>query len=379
LAASIQAPEVPSAVAPAASSKRKSTTPKVNGAATLKPGGETPAKAAKSPGLAKASKPAAKPAKRVAATASPKAPARKKASPARTTKAVKKAAPVEAATPALSVLLVASEATPFARTGELADLVGSAAKALGALGHRVTLVVPKYAGVATPGAAIDRFTVSVGAQDEDATCYEVPLGPNARAILVEHPGFFEREFLYGSGEDDYGDNPRRFAFLSRAALEFAAREGERIDVVQAFDWQTGLVPVFLQRTYRAHPALSQAAAVFTIHDVAFQGLCPIEWLFMLGLDQELLSPEGLEYWGLLSLLKGGVNFADVVSTIDEDYQATLLTPGRGAGFEGVLASRGHAFRAVLDGEDARAREDAATVARRLAALYADAVAARAAR
>ena len=127
--------------------------------------------------------------------------------------------------------------------------------ALGALGHRVTLVVPKYAGVATPGAAIDRFTVTLGARDEDATCYEVPLGPNARAILVEHPGFFEREFIYGSGEDDYRDNPRRFAFLSRAALEFAAREGERIDVVQSFDWQTGLVPVFLRRTYGARPAL----------------------------------------------------------------------------------------------------------------------------
>jgi starch synthase len=274
---------------------------------------------------------------------------------------------------------VASEATPFARTGGLADLVGSAATALGALGHRVTLVVPKYAGVATPGAAIDRFTVSLGAQDEDVACYEVPLGPNARAILVEHPGFFEREFIYGSGEDDYQDNPRRFAFLSRAALEFAAREGERIDVVQSFDWQTGLVPVFLRQTYGAQPALSKAAAVFTIHDVAFQGLCQADWLFMLGLEQGLFSPEGLEYWGLLSFLKGGVNFADIVSTIDEDYQATLLTPGRGAGFEGVLASRGAAFRAVLSGEDARARDEAATVARRLAALYADAVAARAAR
>jgi starch synthase len=325
-------------------------------------------------GEAKAAAPAkaAKPAQKKRA-----APAPKKAAAPRTAKAkpVKaKAQPTVApAGASLSVLIVASEAVPFARTGDLADLVGTTVTALGALGHRVTLVMPKYTGVQATGAPIDRFAVSLGGEEVEACCYEVSLGPNARAIFVEQPGFFEREFIYGAGQDDYADNPRRFAFLSRAALEFAAREGEPIDVVQAFDWQTGLVPVFLKRAYRERPALAKAAGVFTIHNVLFQGLCPAGWLWALGLDEDLFSPEALEYWGNLSFLKGGVNFADVVSTVSGEYQTALLTPGSGAGFEGVLAARGAAFKAVLNGDAATVAGDPARVAQALARLYAAAV------
>jgi starch synthase len=307
-----------------------------------------------------------------------KAPAARKAAAARTARPA--APPDTGAAPApraLSIVLVASEVAPLAGTGDLADVVGTAATALGALGHRVTVVLPKYAGIATPGAPVDRFAVSIGARDEEACCYEMSLGPNARAILVEHGEFFDREFLYGDGQNDYPDNPRRFAFLSRAALEFVAREGERVDVIQAFDWQTGLVPVFLQAGYRAQPALANATSVFTIHDVAFQGLFAPDWGYLLGLDPALFSTDGLEYWGRLSFLKGGVNLADVVSTLSGEYQARLLTPGRGAGFEGVLAARGAAFRAVVSGDDAaEVLAEPARFGARLAEFYAEAVAGR---
>ena len=277
----------------------------------------------------------------------------------------------------LSVLIVSSEAVPFSPQGTLGEFVGALPSALGSLGHRVTVVVPKYAGVATPATPVDRFEVPLGDGTEVATVYEVPLGLNARTILVEHAGFFDRAHVYGPPGADYPDNPARFAFLSRAALEFAAREGERVDVVQSYDWQTGLVPVYLRTFYADAPALAGAKSVFTVCNIAFQGLCDAGWLSSLGLGHELFSVDGLEYWGRLSLLKGGINFADVVSVPGEDAVERLLTPGGGAGFEGILAARGEAFRGVAPAADDHGRTDdewaVPGIVQRLAALYGQAV------
>lgn len=269
----------------------------------------------------------------------------------------------------LAVLIVASEAAPIAGQGGLADGVGRLATALGAAGNRVTVVVPKYAGTGQAAAPVDRFTLSYGGRDEEATCYEVPLGEGARAILVEHPAFFDREHLYGQGTEDYPDNPRRFAFLSRAALEFAAREGESVDVVHAHDWQAGLVPVLLRTAYAGSPVLGGAGSVFTVHNAAFQGLCGPEWLEALGLSRDLFSLHGLEYWGRVSFLKGGVNFADLVSAATTDLAEALTRPGEGSGLEGVVAARGEAFRGAVSGTGAG-------LAKALRGLYGAAIAAR---
>lgn len=273
--------------------------------------------------------------------------------------------------PSLSVLIVASEAAPFSRTGGLGDLAGGLPAALGALGHRVTLVVPRYAGESR-GVPVDRFSVRLGGHAEDAACYEVPIGPNARAILVEHAGFFDRDALYGEGHEDYADNPRRFTFLCRAALEFAARAGEAVDVVHAHDWQTALAPVLLRTEYAGVPALEGAASVLTIHDIGFQGLCAPEWLGMLGLAPSLYSMDGLEFWGRLSPLKGGIVFADVVCTLGATYARQLVSGDRPSGLEGVLAGRGTAFFGVIDDEQGSGAPEMAELARRFAEVFAHA-------
>lgn len=270
----------------------------------------------------------------------------------------------------LSILIVASEAAPFSRTGGLGDLTGSLPAVLGALGHRVTLVVPRYAGESR-GVPVDRFSVPLGGHAEDAACYEVPLGQNARAILVEHAGFFERDFLYGDGHADYADNPRRFAFLCRAALEFAARTGEAVDVVHAHDWQTALAPVFLRTEYAGADALRDAVAVLTIHDAGFQGICAPEWLGMLGMPRSLFTVDGLEFWGQVSLLKGGIVFADAVTTIGSTYAARLLAGERPSGLEGLLAARGTAVVGLIDDGAGRgtAEPDLDELARGAAGLF----------
>src|SRR5947209_17093192 len=152
-----------------------------------------------------------------------------------------------------SVLLIGSEAQPFAKTGGLADVLGALPPALQRLGWNATVALPRYRGVSA-GTLTDTFPVSVGGFTRDAAFYQAPLPSGATALLVDCPELYDRDGIYGAGTTDYADSPRRFAFLSRAALEYAARHGAPA-VVHAHDWQAGLVPVYLRMLYARHPLL----------------------------------------------------------------------------------------------------------------------------
>src|SRR6185436_15680219 len=138
-----------------------------------------------------------------------------------------------------SVLIIGSEAVPFAKTGGLGDVLGALPAALARLGWSVSLALPRYRGV-TAGSLIERFSVSVGGYTREVGFYEAPLEAGARALLIDCPDLFDREGLYGADNVDYPDNARRFAMLVRAALEFAGRPGIEPSVVHAHDWQAGL-------------------------------------------------------------------------------------------------------------------------------------------
>ena len=174
------------------------------------------------------------------------------------------------------------------------------------------MVLPRYRGV-DAGTFVESFPVSVGGFTRDAGFFDAPLGDGARALLVDCPELFDRPALYGSGNDDYPDNPRRFAFLARAALEFAARRSPAPSIVHAHDWQAALAPVYLRiASTRTHPVLGGMPSVFTIHNLAYQGL------FDAGLAAAARSRLGpavtidrLEFWGRISFLKGGIIDADV--------------------------------------------------------------------
>src|SRR5207248_6352637 len=125
----------------------------------------------------------------------------------------------------------------------------------------------------------------------------------------------------------------------RAALELLGRSEHRPSLVHAHDWQAGLAPVYLRTLYAAHPVLRDMPAVFTIHNLAYQGLCEPDWLPRLDLPWELLTLERMEYWGRVSLLKGGINDADVITTVSQQYAREIQTPAFGSGFEGILQRR----------------------------------------
>jgi starch synthase len=248
----------------------------------------------------------------------------------------------------MRVLTIASEAVPFAKTGGLADVIGALPVALARLGHEVDVVMPRYRGI-TAGERTGAVTVRLGGQVAEAGVWTAGRGP-VRTIFIDHPAYFDRDFLYGTAGQDYPDNPERFAFLAVAALEWAASVPERFDVVHVHDWQAGLVPMLLQ-TGRAPAALSGTPAVFTIHNLAYQGVFDASWLPRLGFGWDLMRIDSFEYWGRISYLKGGLMFSQMITTVSPRYSREIQTPEYGFGFDGIVRYRSNDVVGILNGID----------------------------
>ncbi len=200
--------------------------------------------------------------------------------------------------------MIGSEAVPFSKTGGLADVLGALPIALARLGWRVTLVVPRYRGTSA-GTLVGRYPITVGGYHADVGFFEAPLADGARAILIDEPGLYDREGLYGTAQGEYADNARRFAMLVRAAFEFAAREGERPTVVHAHDWQAGLAPVYLKSFYAdtRSCAARRASSRFTTWRIrACSSRTGCRASICRGTCWDSI---GMEFWGKISFLKGG--------------------------------------------------------------------------
>src|SRR6266566_7814140 len=245
------------------------------------------------------------------------------------------------------VLVIGSEGLPFSKTGGLADVLGALPPALGRIGWDATLVVPRYRGV-TAGSLVERFPLAVGGVVSEIGFFEAPLSDGARAVLIECPELFDRDALYGIDNTDYPDNPRRFAVLARAALEFAARQDSGPSVVHAHDWQAGLVPVYLKTLYASHPVLGGTPTVFTIHNLAYQGLFEPDWLPRLDLPWNLYTMEQLEFYARISFLKGGIVDAEAITTVSPRYAEEIQTPQLGFGFDGILRRRASDLVGILN-------------------------------
>ena len=249
-----------------------------------------------------------------------------------------------------SVLIIGSEAQPFAKTGGLADVLGALPPALARLGWDATVILPRYRGV-TAGKHVETVPVAVGGFGRNAGFFEAPLADGGRAVLVDCPDLYDREALYGPANTDYPDNALRFAFLARAALEFAARSDRAPRVVHAHDWQAGLAPVYLATLYASHPVLGGTPCVFTIHNLAYQGLFDAGWLPALDLGWEQFTSDRMEYWGRISFMKGGIADSRAITTVSPRYAVEIQTPEFGFGFDGILRARRNDLAGILNGID----------------------------
>jgi starch synthase len=255
----------------------------------------------------------------------------------------------------LHVAFVTSEAVPFMKTGGLGDVGAALPKALGRLGHRVTVFLPRYAPIAfPPGAFAGSVHVPVDAVHRSAGFYRRELAPNVEIVFVEHPPFFDRPNAYGAGSRDYEDNRLRFAFLARASIEYFRSRGERPHVFHSHDWQGGLVPVYLKTFYWDDPTLHRMPTVFTIHNLAYQGNFPADTATVLGLPWNIARGDALEFHGGVSYMKAGVLFSELVNTVSPRYASEIQTPEMGYGFDGgILRSRAGDLAGILNGVTTR--------------------------
>jgi len=255
---------------------------------------------------------------------------------------------------ALSIVIATPEAAPFAKTGGLADVAGSLGTALAGLGCRVSLVMPYYRQVASYAHGIKpsgmEVSVAVGGRMVRGTVLKC----RTRGVDVYFLGcdeFFDRAGLYGTPKGDYPDNLERFSFFSRGVLEVLKAAGIRTDVIHCNDWQSGLVAAYLKGPYLGDPFFSKTASLFTIHNVAYQGLFDARLFSLTGLSPEVYAPDGVEFWGRVSLLKAGIVYSDIITTVSRAYCREIQTPELGAGLEGVLRERGNDLFGVLNGVD----------------------------
>jgi starch synthase len=252
----------------------------------------------------------------------------------------------------MKVLFVCSEVAPFSKTGGLADVAGALPAALAALGHEVTVVTPLYQSV--KDAAIRPMGLGVSLRfpfgQVAYSLREAKLGENLRVVFIDQPYFFDRPGLYQDGESDYRDNHRRFGFFAVAALNCAELLGFEPDIVHLNDWQTGPTAVALATGYRGR-ALARARSVFTIHNLAYQGMFAKSVMGDLGLPWDLFTSEGLELFDAVSFLKAGLAYSDALSTVSPRYAEEIQTPEGGFGLDGFLRRRRAALRGILNGVD----------------------------
>ncbi|MGH9396240.1 MAG: glycogen synthase GlgA [Terriglobia bacterium] len=254
----------------------------------------------------------------------------------------------------MRIVFVASECVPFAKTGGLADVVGALPEALAVLGHEVEVIIPRYR-MTQPGAVepnASGITLPLRSGFKFASLQRGAVIKGVKHYLVECPELFDRGGLYQSKDgQDYPDNPLRFAAFSLAALEGMKRLGNPPDVIHCHDWQTSLVPIYLKKLYAQDPFFRRASTMLTVHNLGYQGLFPAEVLPQISLDAGLFNIDGMEFFGRVNYLKGGLIFSDFITTVSRRYAAEIQTAEFGYGLEGVLRSRANRLEGILNGVD----------------------------
>lgn len=260
----------------------------------------------------------------------------------------------------LRILMVASEAQPFSKTGGLADVAAALPRALGRLGHDVTVITPRYRGV-TDGPIVDRVSIELAGHRFHGALMAAPddgrgdMKRRPRVLLLDCPELYDRDGIYYDAHGDFADNPVRYAFLAASAVEWASTQPP-FDIIHSHDWQGGLASIYARRLGTRHPAPgtrhSAPGTVFTIHNLAYQGVFDKSWVPRLGLPwSEFTLDRGFEYFDRLSFLKAGINVSGAVTTVSPTYAEEIQRAEYGYGFDGIMRARRDALVGILNGID----------------------------
>jgi starch synthase len=263
----------------------------------------------------------------------------------------------------MNIAFVSSEVVPYSKTGGLADVAGALPAELAELGHKVSVFTPYYRGVKKidPKAKeIAQGLVPVGMQSMPWTLYQASASKESLKIyFIACDAYFDRDGLYGTPQGDYEDSCSRFVFFSRAVLEaakalLALKSAPSFDIWHCHDWQTALIPIYLKFVYGNNPAFARAASVFTIHNLAYQGLFwHWDWP-LLNLPWGHFNWRELEFHGKINLLKGALVHSDQLVTVSPTYAKEIQTAEFGCGLQGVLADRKGDLEGIVNGIDTKA-------------------------
>lgn len=251
----------------------------------------------------------------------------------------------------LKILILAAEIVPFAKVGGLADVVGALPKALQALGHDVRLIMPRYRQVDPQrfhlNTILEAVPVSMGSYQAQISVCEGAIGDQVPVYMIDAPRYFDRENIYG-----YTDDGERFILFCRAALEAARALDWVPDIVHCNDWHTGIVPNWMHTLYRDDPFFASTATVYTIHNLAYQGIFGYRLLEVAGVAANgFLYPQIAELAHVVDIMGRGILFADAVTTVSERYAQEILTPTFGEKLDHLLRSRRDRLFGVLNGID----------------------------
>ncbi len=254
----------------------------------------------------------------------------------------------------LRVLMISPEVTPLAKTGGLADVCGSLPLYLHSLDCDIRVFLPGHRSVqqkASRARILGNVETIICGLPVRGTIRRTLLEKKVITYFVENDALFDREYLYGTPEGDYPDNLQRFTFLARSAYELCNLVNFWPQIFHCHDWQSGLIPIYLRTMFADHPELGSAASVLTIHNLAYQGLFPMDLFPLLDISEQWRGIIGLEFWGKLNFLKGAIYAADVINTVSENYSQEIQTEELGCGLDGVLRDRRGDLFGILNGTD----------------------------
>lgn len=259
----------------------------------------------------------------------------------------------------MNILFATPECAPYVKTGGLGDVSGALPATLAELGHDIHVLMPAYRGVRVSGEIGDGVELPAHGPWPTAQLVPVKVANGVTMLLLACPALYQRPggpYVDASGRD-YHDNALRFGLLSRVAALLGTvhspLRGWRADVVHANDWPTALAPLYLAQARALAPHEGTAASVLTIHNLAFQGVFPMDSADLLGVPHHWRGMEGVEFWGQLSMLKGGLQFADAITTVSPTYAREIQTEAHGVGLDGVLRARSGRLYGILNGIDKR--------------------------
>ena len=256
----------------------------------------------------------------------------------------------------MKVAFLASEVIPYAKTGGLADVAGALPKYLAGLGADVRIFMPLYREVRKKNLPLEPVLPEASLEMGGRIFEYAVFGHRSEGVTVffiDRPEYFDRDHLYGTAAGDYPDNAERFAFFSLAALETMRAVGFRPDILHGHDWQAAPAFAYLKFVYAKDPFFRGTRSIFTIHNLAYQGLFDKDVLAAVGLPASLFNPGDLEFYGKVNALKAGILYATAVTTVSPRYSREIQTPEFGCGLDGLLRSRSGVLHGILNGVDYR--------------------------